>query len=487
MIRFDAPEYHADGSIHTASYTFTGSARDGWQIARRDAADVTQLPHLQLGEGYRPLRVSHCGVCATDLARRHLPFPLPQALGHEVVALDDAGAPVVVEINASHVSRGLEPGRWCPFCTADLPTHCPDRLVLGIHDLPGGFSPWLLAPVDGVIGVPPSISPMTATLIEPFAAALHAVRTVDPRNGDTIAVLGPRRLGGLVIAALASWKAVSGRSYRIVGIVRRPELAELATGLGADEVEILDAGGASTMHDVAHAVIDTTGSPAGLPLAIRLATREVHLKSTTGQPTLGLSHATELVVDEMAIVPYADARSLRSALPSPSVRTAALLGTDLPPRLEGELEAAGLRTFASPDAAALARMLTADPSVPLGAADAAVVGSSKAVDAVIRPRPDSERGLIRARGVIAVVDLGQRRDELLTAVLDKKLRISATRCGDFRGAIDLLADPQHGLASRLGARMVTDRVSASRLVDAFTLAAGRRSVKVVVTHPDGLL
>src|SRR5207249_2809327 len=100
--------------------------------------------HLRLGPGYRLLRVSRCGVCATDLARRQLPFPLPQVTGHEVVAVADDGTPVVVEINASHAARALPPDAWCADCRRGLGTHCPDRLVLGIHDLPGGFGPWLL-------------------------------------------------------------------------------------------------------------------------------------------------------------------------------------------------------------------------------------------------------------------------------------------------------------------------------------------------------
>src|SRR3954467_6551124 len=141
MIRFVAPEYQADGSFRETAYGLRGSAEDGWEIARDGA------PHLRLGRGYRALRVSHCGICATDLARCRLPFPLPQVTGHEVVALDDAGAPVVIGINASHAARALCARGWCTYCIGGLPTHCPERRVLGIHDLPGGFGPWVLAPV----------------------------------------------------------------------------------------------------------------------------------------------------------------------------------------------------------------------------------------------------------------------------------------------------------------------------------------------------
>ena len=61
---------------------------------------------------------------------------------------------------------------------------------------------------------------------------------------------------------------------------------------------------------LADVVIDTTGSPAGLELAVRLARHEVHLKSTHGQQAARLAHLTELVVDELALAEW---RGLESA------------------------------------------------------------------------------------------------------------------------------------------------------------------------------
>ena len=476
QVSFIASEYQADGSIQPAAYGFTGSPDDGWEIVREGRA------HLRLGPGYRLLRASHCGVCSTDLARRHLPFPLPQVTGHEVVALGESGETVVVEINASHAARGLQRAEWCAFCRADLCTHCPERLVLGIHDLIGGFSPWLLVPIDSVLPVPAALSPSTAMLTEPFAAAWHAVQSLRLRDGDRVAVLGPRRLGALVVAALAAWRRRSGRRVEILAIARRAEMRALAKDLGADEV--IDVAAAKARPQLAHVVVDTTGSPDGLALALELATREVHVKSTTGQPTLGLAHVTELVVDELALVPWTDADAGTNLLPP--ARVAAVL-SDVPADVVRALEARGLRVVTGETPAALATALERDPDVPLGAADIAVMTSLGAVDAAIRPRAGHERGLVRARGVIAVADTGQPRDELLTALLDKRLRIGTTRCGDLRAALDVLADPATGLAERLGERMVTSRIPAVRLEDAFARAADPAIIKVGVTHPDGLL
>jgi threonine dehydrogenase-like Zn-dependent dehydrogenase len=473
MIAFTASEYQADGSVRQTAYAFHGSPDDGWEIVRDGKL------HLGVGRGFRALRVSHCGVCATDLARRQLPFPLPQVTGHEVVALDDHGRAVVVEINASHAARGLRDRGWCPHCTSGLATHCPERRVLGIHDLPGGFGGWVLAPVDGVVPVPAGVEPLTATFAEPFAAALHAVTSLSPLDGERVAVVGPRRLGGLVIAALAAWRAATRRRFAIVAVVRRADAGVVARALGADDV--MDVRDAQRAPDSVEVAIDTSGTPDGTALAVSLATRDIHVKSTSGTPALGLAHATALVVDELTLVPWDRELVPRRGLPSPAGRTAAVVG-DVPAEVRRALERRGLSVVAGDDPSALAAGLARDPQVPLGGADVALVTSLAAVDAAIRPRRGVEHGLVRARGTIGVVDVGQPRDGLIGAILGKGLRLTASRCGDLRQAVAYLA-----AHPSLGARLVTAVVPAERLATALGSAASPASWKVVVSHPGGLV
>jgi threonine dehydrogenase-like Zn-dependent dehydrogenase len=456
-VAFTASEYQADGSIRPSRYVFAGRAADGWEVEREGVL------HLRLGPGYRLLAASHCGVCATDLARRHLPFRLPQVTGHELVARDEDGTPVVVEINASHAARGLPAAEWCAHCRAGLPTHCPERLVLGIHDLPGGFGSWILAPTAAVLPLDSAIDVRTSTLVEPFAAALRAAQTIAPRAGERIAVVGPGRLGTLVIAALAAWRATGGPAMEIVAVGRRDDLLDRARGLGADET--LRPEDAKLRPCLADVAIETTGSPEGLELALRLATREVHVKSTTGQPTLGLTHLTELVVDELSLAPLRDAPAVGSAVIAPSV----------PAAVRASLERAGVQVVGPADVHGL----------PLGGADAAVVTSLAEADAMIRPEAGVERSRVHARGTLLVADADQARTPLLAAVLDRGLVVSTSRCGDFRAALALLGDPRHALRSRLGEALFRNVLPAERLAEAFARAAVG-GTKVVVTHPDGL-
>ena len=206
-VSFEALEHRADGGFAPVQLRLTGGSAGGWQVERNGRA------HLAFGPGYALLTVRACGVCATDLARRFLPFPLPQVIGHELLAENEAGERCVVEINASCAARGQP---LCAVCAAGQERHCPERRVLGVHDLPGGFGPFVLAPIRATRAVPDGLPDETAVLVEPFAAALHAVRTVVPREGDRVVVLGPRRLGMLVIAALAAERRRTGRSFEIL-------------------------------------------------------------------------------------------------------------------------------------------------------------------------------------------------------------------------------------------------------------------------------
>ncbi|TAH34347.1 MAG: hypothetical protein EYC70_15480 [Planctomycetota bacterium] len=467
-VEFTAPEYHADGSFRVARFRFEGTMERGWSVLRDGR------PQLQLGPGYRLLRVKECGICSTDIARAFLPFPLPQTTGHEVLAVDEEGQRYVVEINASHQARGVASD--CPFCAAGLPTHCPERTVLGIDRLPGGFGPWVLAPVHAAIPVPDSIPDRTAVLTEPLAAALHAVQTVAPKPGDRIAVLGPRRLGMLVVAAAAAWRERHQRPFTLIAIARHRELLEMAGALGADEAVLAEGDGAALPDGLAEVVIDTTGNPQGLELAVRLAKREVHLKSTHGRPAVGLRHLTELVVDEVGIGRL-EADALARFRGKPVV---AWLARGAPPKWLAE-KAQVLR---GSSAAELLAQVEKKPLGTLPRADVAVVDRTEQVDEVLRPVEGRQVALVRPRGEILVTEAGGGAPSvLLEAIRSRGLRLTSSRCGDFHAALDLLVHVP-GM-DRLGERMVSHHFDAGKMNEAFVTAKSPECIKAVVEQAEG--
>ncbi len=449
-----APEYRSDGSFALAELSFDGSCETGWKLRRNGE------PHLELGPGYTLIDVEQCGVCSTDLARAFLPFPLPQVTGHEILGRDEDDRRVVVEINASHRARGVGE---CQFCAKGLERHCPERLVVGIHDLPGGFGSKLLAPVNAVIPLPDEIPSAAGVLIEPLAASLNAVQMIAPTAGDRVMVLGPRRLGMLVVAALDAYREASGVQFEIIGAARHEHLRSLSREFGADEVIEVVGEGENHTEPVADVVIDTTGNPKGLELALRLANREVHLKSTHGQPALGLSHLTELVVDEMSITPF-HAAALRN-------QRVAWLGADV---VGSELQADVLR--GSPDE--IFECLKSD-STGIPRVDVAVVDSAQLVDRAIRPSTEHELSLVKPRGSVALMQgMETSGSSLLAAVTQRGLRLSSSRCGDFHAAIDLLSKNE-GLRE-IGERLVTHHFSNADMNEVFAVARSPECIKAVV-------
>jgi threonine dehydrogenase-like Zn-dependent dehydrogenase len=76
--------------------------------------------------------------------------------------------------------------------------------------------------------------------------------------------------------------------------------------------------------------------------------------------------------------------------------------------------------------------------------------------------------------------VGQERAGLLRPILDRRILLSTSRCGDFRKAIPAMERLINtGVNLR---RIITDRLSVEELPKAFELARSPESLKVVVVH-----
>lgn len=466
-IEFEPFEYTASGTLQPIRLAFDGDENDGWSVLRNG------VYHLTLGPGYRLVRSLTCGICSTDLARKFLPFPLPQVTGHEVIATDQTGARFAVDINASHHARQI--ANTCPFCLGGLPNHCPDRLVLGINGLPGGFGEWFLAPVGALREIPADMPVENAVLIEPMAAALHAVRSLDIKAGDRVAVLGPRKLGMLVVAALHAERERLGTSYEIVALARHSHLLTLARELGADTCVDVSESCPDSSYEI---VIDCTGSPAGFEMALAAATREVHLKSTNGQAAAGIEHLTELVVDELSLQLFTQENLLAVSLSDQRDELVVgwLCDEEPPTWLEDATD-----LLRADDAAALLADIEEHPLPGLPRVDAIIVDTPQRLVEAIRPPGVGEASPVRPTGTIFFNGTAPDDVPLLARLQAKKLRLSSSRCGDFGEAIELLSSD--AALSEIGASMITHRFDSSELPAAFEAAASQDCLKAIVQHP----
>ncbi|MBL7259949.1 zinc-binding dehydrogenase [Actinoplanes sp. LDG1-01] len=174
-------------------------------------------PALPQAPGWVRLRPELAGICGSDVgvARAKSSLVLSafyaarhQILGHEIVAVTEAGERVVVDPIVSCFHRGFPP---CRSCRDGFPYVC-ERFdqpgVTGCHapslgfdaTLGGGWGEVLVAHESQLhpVGDLPS---RRAVLAEPASIALHAALHW-PRRGDRAVVIGPGTIGRLVIAAL---------------------------------------------------------------------------------------------------------------------------------------------------------------------------------------------------------------------------------------------------------------------------------------------
>ena len=261
---------------------------------------ATEYPRPEPLPGEVLVRVVRAGVCETDLQLIQGYMGFKGVLGHEFVGFAEsgrfAGQRVVGEINCSC---------WkCDTCRSGLPTHCPDRTVLGILGHDGAFAEYIAVPEQNLHTVPESLSTDEAVFVEPLAAAYQILKQGLAERGQSVVVLGDGRLGNLCAQVLADFGCnvlVVGKHDRKLNVLREIN-SEIKTTLLEDATPSRDA-------DV---VVDCTGSSTGLPTALQHVKPwgTVVLKTTVaGEQTLALA---PIVIDEVRVVgsrcgPFGDA------------------------------------------------------------------------------------------------------------------------------------------------------------------------------------
>jgi len=234
------------------------------------------------------VRVLTAGVCETDiqLIRGYMGFR--GVLGHEFVGVAEsgpfAGRRVVGEINcACHA---------CDICKAGLPTHCPNRTVLGILNHDGAFADRIAVPQANLHVVPDSLPNDVAVFTEPVAAAYQIPAQLTIGSRDRVVVLGDGRLGNLCAQVLA------GLSNHVLVVGKHDSKLAL---LGARGIATAKLGDALDPR-MADLVVDCTGSATGLPTALKLVRpRGTIVLKTTVAGSQELAWAP-FVIDEVTLV-----------------------------------------------------------------------------------------------------------------------------------------------------------------------------------------
>jgi threonine dehydrogenase-like Zn-dependent dehydrogenase len=196
--------------------------------------EVQARPLPQLGPRDVLLRVSHCGVCGTDLHMVLDGWGHPDSIGgHEFSGRIAARGPAVQDWKVGDaVVAGPEPGCGsCESCRAGRPAICVERPPAGVADFQGAFAAYVKVDERQLFRVPAALSLREAALSEPLAVALHGIGLSGIRPGQRALVSGAGPIGALTIAALRA-----GGVEDVTVCEPRAARRELAEALGAERV-----------------------------------------------------------------------------------------------------------------------------------------------------------------------------------------------------------------------------------------------------------
>jgi 2-desacetyl-2-hydroxyethyl bacteriochlorophyllide A dehydrogenase len=216
------------------------------------------------------IRVTHSGVCGTDLKifSGAMPAAYPLVMGHEISGVISNGSQSVQVSPLVLVDPVLYCGS-CADCLAGRTNLCAAGGVIG-REVNGGFAEYVLAPRSHVYPLPPSVDSRMAPLIQVLTTCLHAQKRTNVSPGQSVAIIGLGVSGQLhVQLAKARGAAV------VIGITRSAWKQALAEQHGADLTAAGGDTGVLAVRDAtngrgADVVIESTGHLRSLADAVAM-------------------------------------------------------------------------------------------------------------------------------------------------------------------------------------------------------------------------
>jgi threonine dehydrogenase-like Zn-dependent dehydrogenase len=178
------------------------------------------------------------------------------------------------------------------MCQMGLANHCRRRSVIGIQGRDGCFADVVAVPEHNLHSVPDVVSDEQAVFVEPLAAAYQVLAQCRIEQRTNVTVVGPGRLGLLVAQVLAT----TGCKLTVVGRNAKKLLLCEKKGIQGIHVDEL------VPRQDRDVVIECTGSPAGLEVAMQLVRPRgtIVLKSTYADG--GPLNLAPIVVDEINLL-----------------------------------------------------------------------------------------------------------------------------------------------------------------------------------------
>ncbi|XID91930.1 zinc-binding dehydrogenase [Paenibacillaceae bacterium WGS1546] len=197
---------------------------------RRLELEERDVPEPQSGEAI--VRVEAVGICGSELegylGHSSIRKP-PLVMGHEFSGVIEKLAPDADGLRAGDkvIANPLISCGSCDRCRIGRGNICRNRQIAGIHR-PGAFADYVAVPAANLYRVPAEMDPNLASLAEPLAVCIHAVKLgLGPYEDLMIYGAGP--IGLLTLQAARTMGA-----NRVLVVDRQPERLAFAALLGAE-------------------------------------------------------------------------------------------------------------------------------------------------------------------------------------------------------------------------------------------------------------
>src|SRR5471030_719789 len=224
---------------------------------------IDEIDTPQPKPGQVQIRVRAGGICGSDLSYYFKgksgdfavrePFVLGHEVAGEIAALGEGVSGLRVGQRVA-VNPGLNCGE-CRFCVKGMTNHCLNMRFMGsastFPHMQGMFRQYIAVAARQCVPVPDALDFAQASMAEPLAVAMHALRHAGSLVGAQVLVIGCGPIGCILLSV-----ARRAGAHRLVAL----DLADKA------QVEAW-----SQSRGTFDVVIEASGSPAGLDTALRAA------------------------------------------------------------------------------------------------------------------------------------------------------------------------------------------------------------------------
>lgn len=195
---------------------------------------LEDIPEPEIGINDVLIRVSHTGICGTDL---HIyewdewaqsTIPIPMAIGHEFVGEIVSVGSNVLDFHPGEVVSGeghVVCGR-CRNCLAGRRHLCAHTKGVGVNR-PGAFAEYICLPMTNIWRHDPKIDREIAAIFDPFGNAVHTALAF-PVLGEDVLITGAGPIG---LMAIPVARHAGARHIAVTDL--NPYRLELARKLGA--------------------------------------------------------------------------------------------------------------------------------------------------------------------------------------------------------------------------------------------------------------